>query len=287
MSSSDWFKFQSLIGQLQTWLCVWTATIPSSFNPLQVSYKRLGKKATGGKREKFQSLIGQLQTKLYETGVCGFFGVSIPYRLATNTRLSSLSSSSSSGFQSLIGQLQTSILLGFGVMVGGGFNPLQVSYKPKVQYVQRQPTTRVSIPYRLATNRVINTTISLIKNGFQSLIGQLQTETFFPVLSQLLVSIPYRLATNHRRNLLYRQGSVVSIPYRLATNSLASLIISSKLTWFQSLIGQLQTGYGISKTEMLEGFQSLIGQLQTCFILTEDILCSCFNPLQVSYKLNI
>ena len=79
--------------------------------------------------------------------------------------------------------------------------------------------TRVSIPYRYATNRS-GRKIFPQKTLFQSLIGTLQT------LSSLLkmplgkwVSIPYRYATNGRewRTLVFR--NYVSIPYRYATNS--------------------------------------------------------------------
>ena len=124
--------------------------------------------------------------------------VSIPYRLATNdderaavviartmfqsligqlqTRCLHMAAKQHCKFQSLIGQLQTSNHSLKQPVLLQSFNPLQVSYKRESWLDGRRRRTKVSIPYRLATNEVC---FSL---RFRR---------------QWLVSIPYRLATNY------------------------------------------------------------------------------------------
>ena len=147
--------FQSLIGQLQTLICLTGETQRLlCFNPLQVSYKLGQEYLRQLLREGFQSLIGQLQTKYFTQQSIFPNIVSIPYRLATNCRAS------------------------WKVSTGcNSFNPLQVSYKPfvtsrdlpeeerfqsligQLQTIGRglklQTGQSVSIPYRLATNGIL------------------------------------------------------------------------------------------------------------------------------------
>ena len=101
----------------------------TSFNPLQVSYKRSILTLLYIISNLFQSLIGQLQTKSLHGIPNLIILVSIPYRLATNF-FAFIVAYIAMWFQSLIGQLQT--------------------------YWQHYYTLHpncVSIPYRLATNK--------------------------------------------------------------------------------------------------------------------------------------
>ena len=168
----------------------------AGFNSLQVSYKLRDLRKSELGKNRFQFLIGQLQTNSY-------------FRVRHFARV----------FQFLIGQLQTGLSLlklmaGFlcfnslqvsyklctsvvCIIIYSSFNSLQVSYK--LTKVRKRTATeeRVSIPYRLATNKC-----------FYCLKGSRITK----------VSIPYRLATNSKRTTGRWTGGLVSIPYRLATN---------------------------------------------------------------------
>ena len=122
---------------------------------------------------------------------------------------------------------------------------------------------QVSIPYRYATNYSFLWHRIGRREGFQFLIGTLQTfESIFYLLPCMVVSIPYRYATNgeHERNLCCRCW--VSIPYRYATNLTDNIFPNSCLV-FQFLIGTLQTQRFNSYCGIFALFQFLIGTLQT------------------------
>ena len=121
------------------------------FNPLQVGYKRFPKLIVNDLANRFQSLIGWLQTiippRIYEKPV---------------------------KFQSLIGWLQTEVYTGNHRLLSF----VSIPYRLATNYiVPSDPTAgkEVSIPYRLATN-----------------LQQRQQQG-----ATLQVSIPYRLATNY------------------------------------------------------------------------------------------
>ena len=166
------------------------------------------------------------------------------------------------------------------------FNSLQVSYKQKTGKVVYEQQKMVSIPYRLATNRVAKPGATLLAL-FQFLIGQLQTHTagagggtplvkFQFLIGQLQTPCYYherqrpewfqfligQLQTKNIRVLILLYF-LVSIPYRLATNQRNFQKITRRVRSFQFLIGQLQTdGYTVNGNEIY-WFQFLIGQLQT------------------------
>ena len=147
----------------------------------------------------FQFLIGWLQTNKSAESTCKCYGVSIPYRLATNTVHSREPHNSMGSFNSLqVGYkhrgagktpFYDEVSIPYRLATNGssgfayheemqGFNSLQVGYKqvfPQSLYGDK----RVSIPYRLATNRYF-LRVSTGINEFQFLIGWLQTKTFYP-----------------------------------------------------------------------------------------------------------
>jgi len=79
--------------------------------------------------------------------------------------------------------------------------------------------SRVSIPYRYATNQSFHHPKSIL----------------------LVVSIPYRYATNQLHWQKRRELLLVSIPYRYATNEVVALGEVAERGEFQFLIGTLQT----------------------------------------------
>ena len=123
----------------------------------------------------------------------------------------------------------------------------------------------VSIPYRLATNLSFSYR-SKEYFEFQFLIGWLQTQLNSAVSSLVtFVSIPYRLATNRFKGLSSGdKEATVSIPYRLATNTSCGEGNFFECSWFQFLIGWLQTDSQTRYTRKQAcSFQFLIGWLQT------------------------
>ena len=150
----------------------------------------------------------------------------------------------------------------------------------------------VSIPYRLATNYLFDTS-SAANIMFQFLIGWLQTHTtpnytlvgvdsfnslqvgykpkqarqysrLFQEKALPLVSIPYRLATNVETTVWkVVDNGVVSIPYRLATNQKSEKDNRKQQYCFNSL----QVGYKhyprVTVCTTFKVFQFLIGWLQT------------------------
>ena len=170
--------------------------IPFCFNPLQVGYKPLAKAPGSSLFVAFQSLIGWLQTApelLYQVQkskvsipyrlatnllkvIVNFpmEEVSIPYRLATNLLLSSPFSLKEYCFNPLqVGYKHGLMQERFCLL--HGFNPLQVGYKHIKTEQQQQQGQRVSIPYRLATNKRKKAERKEEFYKFQSLIGWLQT----------------------------------------------------------------------------------------------------------------
>ena len=172
--------------------------------------------------------------------------------------------SSDTLFQSLIGWLQTMMKLQTYMNPFKSFNPLQVGYKQGIQ--------RLKI---------------LLAGSFQSLIGWLQTVNhIIKPLYVSLVSIPYRLATNNiypikesLRSISFNPlqvgyklsyedfveivESLVSIPYRLATNNINSI--------FQGYSFFVSIPYRLATNDVS--------------IIILSLSFSCFNPLQVGYKL--
>ena len=143
--------------------------------------------------------------------------VSIPYRLATNSRW--MCKPIISTVVSIPYRLATNLSHGFLDQTQAiSFNSLQVGYK-REQVFPHYSSQRVSIPYRLATNSFVSIFVNLLE----------------------IVSIPYRLATNsvlqnvdvdtltsfnslqvgYKHDFFYEQHQhiFVSIPYRLATNA--------------------------------------------------------------------
>ena len=144
-------------------------------------------------------------------------------------------------FQSLIGQLQTGLA---AIVIGAplvGFNPLQVSYKRSQLYRYSKLKLRRFNPLQVSYKRGQVASNEILNSRFQSLIGQLQTES-----SCLLVHC-----------LSWFQSLIGQLQ--------TSLTVTERIPYvlFQSLIGQLQTaGKEVSIVTVAE-FQSLIGQLQT------------------------
>ena len=121
-------------------------------------------------------------------------------------------------FQSLIGTLQTEKVKQDFPKRKTGFNPLQVRYK--LLFLAREYSSQFRFnPLQVRYKPEIKKQGGIRKNGFQSLIGTLQTmgSINFPTL-QSKVSIPYRYATNSIKNKQMRMRKQVSIPYRYATN---------------------------------------------------------------------
>ncbi len=118
-----------------------------SFNSLQVGYKQRIRIYCRYQKDEFQFLIGRLQTGAYIPGmVLELFGVSIPYRQATNAHIRHIN-----------GDIIT------------GFNSLQVGYKPVNEQCYVYKDGYVSIPYRQATNSSRAMALSLPCIGFNSL----------------------------------------------------------------------------------------------------------------------
>ncbi len=188
------------------------------------------------------------------------------------------------------------------------FNPSQVFYKLEKLFDRPSTSKKVSIPHRYSTN--LNRLVDIIldklsfnpsqvfyklKNKkdceeflekFQSLIGILQTKSFFIyLLPSLSVSIPHRYSTNPFSLIALLQASSSFNPsqvfYKLVTDCILHYftscfnpsqvfykldevdVIVVDLPVFQSLIGILQTYNQISFLSFLLEFQSLIGILQT------------------------
>ena len=165
----------------------------------------------------------------------------------------------------------------------------------------------VSIPYRLATNKIKDSEVKKAVQGFNSLqvsYKQGMAATLFFIIS---VSIPYRLATNTDERRKSGRAICVSIPYRLATNHL-NIRKGSLATWFQFLIGQLQTEIclrrfrGLSSVSIPYRLATNTERSDPCKCLLEvsipyRLATNCkngdymkawvasFNSLQVSYKL--
>ena len=144
----------------------------------------------------------------------------------------------------------------------------------------------VSIPYRLATNKLFKLFVQEKKNSFNPLQVSYKLHSLDRQLAILLVSIPYRLATNYTplidSSLFYQFQSLIGQLQIYIEGGQPPLIFQ-----FQSLIGQLQICGEKYSCKYRKAFQSLIGQLQIKVLKSKHQSgSSSFNPLQVSYKLS-
>ena len=186
--------FNSLQVGYKQQICNILQSTKKGFNSLQVGYKRKPRSTEVHHKASFNSLqVGYKPSWEYtlpENHDPGFNSLQVGYK---HNSIDTVITDPPQ-FQFLIGWLQTMWHI-VQPIFHHRFNSLQVGYK-RVNGGHNIIKTRVSIPYRLATNITVSILLLQIRLSFNSLqVGYKRCGIQFSQYS-ITVSIPYRLATN-------------------------------------------------------------------------------------------